>query len=279
MAHIDEVYNAMVHSILDEGYWYKDKSRGDMLMKEIPSYTLDIDMLQGFPLLTTKRVYWKAVLHELIWFLTGVEDIRYLQDNGVHIWDKDVANFDTEEGTHAGRVYGPQWRDWQVGDGHQSIDQIQELIEGMKDNIHNRRLMVTAWNPAEMDLMALPPCHYGFQIIPTKGGFGLKWNQRSCDTFLGIPFNIASYAALGRLLEEETGIKFTRLIGNLSCVHIYGPHIELIEEQMARRPKRERTRLHLTKGTGVDNLVYDDFRLCGYNPHEAIKGEMYAKVK
>ena len=273
MAHIDNVYNKMVMELLTEGFGYQDVSRGGMYMLEIPSYTLDIDMLKGFPLLTTKRVHYKSVLHELIWMLSGSTNIEYLQENGVRIWDKDVNNFDPTDGTHAGKIYGYQWRRW-----GNSIDQIRELVDGMKKSMYSRRLIVSAWNPSDMFNMALPPCHYGFQVFPTKQGFGLKWNQRSCDTFLGIPFNIASYATLGRILEAETGIKFTRLIGNLTCVHLYEPHIELIEEQIARKPRRNETRLHVAKGVGVDNVKYEDFRLCGYDPHDTIKAEMYAKV-
>lgn len=271
MAHIDGIYNKMVETLLAEGFHYTDKSR-DKEMLEIPHYTLDIDVEKGFPLLTTKRIYWKAVVHELLWFLSGSQDIKYLQDNGVKIWDKDANNY--SGGTDVGRIYGAQWRDFR------GVDQITNLLKTLKNGeLYNRRQIVSAWNPPELGQMALPPCHWAFQVFPTAGGFGIKWHQRSCDVFLGIPFNIASYAALGEMIQREIGIPFTRLIGDLSCVHLYGPHIELAEEQIAREPIDNEADLLILGNRGMLNLSIRHFEVKNYKHHEPIKAEMYAKNK
>lgn len=272
MARIDYIYNNLVAQVLLEGQSYIDKSR-DKEILEIPHHSLDIDVTKGFPLLTSKRVYWKAVIHELIWFLSGSQDITYLQQNNVHIWDKDAHNF--EGGTHVGRIYGAQWRGFQGV--RNRVDQIRKMVESLKSGeLFNRRQIVTAWNPAELDDMALPPCHWAFQVIPTKGGFGIKWHQRSCDVFLGIPFNIASYATLGKLLELEVGIPFTRLIGDLSCVHLYGPHIPLAEKQLQRTPYGTEAQLVIRDFEDMLSMDISQFSVKNYRHHEPIKAEMYA---
>ena len=281
MAHIDTVYNGMVETLLREGFRYADKSRANIGMLEIPHYVLDIDITQGFPLLTTKKIYWKSFIHELIWMLSGVDNIDYLQENGVKIWDQDAYNF--SGGSYVGRIYGAQWRSW--GGNPLAGDQITKLIKGInRGDLYNRRQIVTAWNPAELDDMALPPCHWAFQVFPTKFGFGIKWMQRSCDAFLGIPFDIGLYAALGKLIENETDIPFTRLIGDLTCVHLYEPHIPLAEMQIARPPIVNEAKLKIY-GSGLfnqarpDNLSINNFRVANYLHHEPIKAKMYAKVQ
>lgn len=267
MAHIDLLYNNMVEELLSEGHHYLDKSR-DKYILEIPHHTLDIDVTRGYPLLTTKQVYWKSVIHELLWFLSGSEETTYLQKHGVKIWDKDAPD------GKVGRIYGPQWR------GFQGVDQIKSLVRSLQNmELFNRRQIVTAWNPAELDKMVLPPCHWAFQVFPTKEGFGLKWHQRSCDVFLGIPFNIASYATLGKMLEREIGRPFTRLIGDLSCVHLYGPHIELAKEQLSRKPIENEAELEIEGYWDMLRLRIDDFRVKNYRHHKPIKAEMYAKNK
>lgn len=290
MAHIDNLYNGLVTKVLDHGFYYSDKSRANMEMLQIPHYTLDIDVTKGFPLITTKKVSWKTVAHELIWLLSGSTSISYLQNNGIKIWDKDAANFDKMHGHYVGRIYGAQWRTWRGrskgylkgaennGD-YVYVDQIQNLIQELKTNLHSRRHIVTAWNPAELKDMALPPCHWSFEILPASDyTFELKWHQRSCDVFLGIPFNIGSYAMLGNVIEQETGLKFTRLIGDLSNVHLYGPHIELAREQIKRTPVDQECSLLLDSYTNINTLGIEDFAVVGYNPLAAIKAEMYAKV-
>lgn len=281
MAHIDTVYKGMVETLLREGFRYADKSRANIGMLEIPHYVLDIDITQGFPLLTTKKIYWKSFIHELIWMLSGADNIDYLQENGVKIWDKDAYNF--SGGSYVGRIYGAQWRSW--GGDPVEGDQIAKLIKGInRGDLHNRRQIVTAWNPTELGNMALPPCHWAFQVFPTEHGFGIKWMQRSCDVFLGIPFDIGLYAALGKLIENETDIPFTRLIGDLTCVHLYAPHIPLAEMQIARPPVVNEAKLEII-GDGLfnqvrlDNLSINNFKVSDYLHHEPIKAEMYAKVQ
>lgn len=276
MAHIDHVYKDLVLTLLTEGFTYQDKSRANITMLEIPSYQLDIDITKGFPLLTTKKMYWKIMAHELIWMLSGEDNIDYLQHNNVKIWDKDARNF--SKGTHVGRIYGAQWRSWGTRP-ETRIDQIKNLIEGLKSDLYTRRHLVTAWNPSELEDMALPPCHWAFQVMPARGGFALKWFQRSCDVFLGIPFDIGLYAFLGKLIEAETGIRLMRLIGDLTCVHLYGPHVPLIQDQMQRRAMTGNVELTLAKSASVDNININDFQITGYVSHPPIKAEMYAKVK
>lgn len=275
MTHVDVVYNKLAKTILTDGFSYLDKSRDNIEMLEIPSYTLDIDITQGFPLITTKQIYWKLIAHELIWMLSGSTNIDYLIDNNVNIWTEDVFNY--SKSTYAGRIYGAQWRSWTSKDG--PIDQVKNLVQSIKaGNLHNRRQLVTAWNPAELHEMVLPPCHWAFQVIPTAEGFGIKWHQRSCDTFLGIPFDIGLYAFLGKLLERELRIPFTRLIGDLSCVHFYSPHIPLIEEQLAREGRFMESTLSIANGAKFENLKIEDFVISNYKPHKPIKAKLYTKI-
>lgn len=293
MAHIDQVYNNMVKAILRDGFTYYDASRANIEMLQIPSYTLEVDMLQGFPLLTTKRIFWKSFAHELIWMLSGSTSIKYLQENNVHIWDKDANNFKQGGPDYVGRIYGAQWRKWDAtgafnGEMVVYIDQIKELIRGLKNDLYNRRHIVTAWNPAELNNMALPPCHWSFEILPCRGlaipttkyktGFKLKWHQRSCDAFLGIPFDIGLYALLARLIEKELKMPCMGLIGDLSNVHFYGPHIPLAQEQIMRSPVPMRSDMIINHEADIFNLSIGDFDIINYYPHPAIRAELYAKV-
>lgn len=274
MAHVDQKYNKLALAVLNDGYAYNDKSRNNIELQQIPTYLLDIDMTKGFPLLTTKKIYWKTIVHELIWMLSGSENIDYLIANKVNIWTEDVFNYSS--GTHAGRIYGAQWRYW-TGPGG-PIDQVRRLIAESKKDLYTRRHLVTAWNPAELDKMALPPCHWAFEILPTKKGFGIKWHQRSCDTFLGIPFDIGLYATLGSLLSREINVPFTRLWGDLSCVHFYGPHIELIQKQLLVDQDQNECQLSLNPEADFDNLHIDDFTIINYNPAAPIKGKLFTKA-
>lgn len=281
MAHIDKVYNGMVETLLREGFRYADKSRANIGMLEIPHYVLDIDIKQGFPLLTTKKIYWKSFIHELIWMLSGSENIDYLQENGVKIWDQDAHNF--SGGTRVGRIYGAQWRGFK-GE-HKTVDQISQLIGKLQlqNDLHNRRHLVTAWNPTELDDMALPPCHWAFQVVPTAEGFGIKWFQRSSDAFLGVPFDIGLYATLGKIIENQTSIPFTRLIGDLSCVHFYEPHIELAKMQIKRKPFKQESELNIVSWElfhmEYNRLRIENFEVVNYKHHKPIKAKMYAKVQ
>jgi len=224
-------------------------------------------MSEGFPLLTTKKMAIKTMMTELKWFLKGDTNIKYLVDNNCHIWDGDAykayrriptnqldertfihriktQDWFAKEWGELGPIYGKQWRDWQSqkfdvakGTGYMlQIDQIHKLIVDIKNNPDSRRLMVSAWNVGEVEEVVLPPCHYGFQCYVSDGKLSLMWNQRSCDTFLGIPFNIASYGTLLLLLCEETGLEAGELIGNLGDVHLYKNHVQQAKEQIVREP-------------------------------------------
>ena len=241
-----------------------------------------IDMAdEKFPLLTTKQVWWKGIAHELIWILSGKTDIAYLQNNKVHIWDKDAINFSGSN--YVGRIYGAQWRSWTTP-MQNSFDQIANLLKNLRKNPFSRKHIVTAWNPAELHLMALPPCHWAFEILPEvdPGGeisFTLKWIQRSCDVMLGIPFDIGLYAFLGRLIEKLTGYKFKTLVGDLSNVHFYGPHLPAVREQLSRARGMPGPRFEFKSSAELDNLTIDDFQIYDYFPEPAIKAELFTKVK
>ena len=254
MAKVDQLYLRLLSGIVEQGYWYEDKSR-EVRCKQLTSLTIDFDIEHEFPLLTTKKLYTKSIVGELIWFLRGLDNLEYLHENNIHIWDKDAKNF-SDDGD-VGRNYSIQWRDWtniqstKIGYIPSNIDQIKNLIEGLIENPMSRRHIVTAWNPAELDQTALPPCHWSFEVLPRPAFdfekelnpeieyvFSLKWHQRSVDTFLGLPYNIASYAILSKIIQELTGYKSLGLIGDLSNVHLYEPHIEKAQVQMKLNPNK-----------------------------------------
>lgn len=274
MNEVNNQYNKLAETVLKDGFSYFDKSRDGIEMLQIPHYTLDIDITKGFPLITSKRIYWKTIFHELIWILSGSTNIDYLIENGIRIWTEDAKNF--SGGTYVGRIYGAQWRQWTDPECC-SLDQIEELINEVRGNLFTRRHLVTAWNPAELNNMALPPCHWSFEIIPEKNGFALKWHQRSCDVFLGIPFDIGLYGLLGKLLERELNIPFVRLIGDLSCVHFYKPHIPLIKEQLKRRKILGACQLEINPTANFNDLHITDLRVLNYNSHGPIKAKLYTK--
>lgn len=222
-------------------------------------------MCDGFPLLTTKKLSLKNIATELKWFLKGRTDIQYLRDNGCKIWDGDYNKSGRTDGS-LGPIYGKQWRDWN------GTDQIQNLIKGLKENPDSRRHMVSAWNVGELDEMTLPPCHYGFQCYVSEGVLSLMWNQRSVDTFLGLPYNIASYGLLLLLLCEETGYIPGTIIGNLGDVHLYNNHIEQAEEQMKRVGYEKLPTIELSN---VDILNGEfDYELKDYESHPHIKAPL-----
>ena len=254
MAKVDQLYLRLLSGIVEQGYWYEDKSR-EVRCKQLTSLTIDFDIEHEFPLLTTKKLYTKSIVGELIWFLRGLDNLEYLHENNIHIWDKDAKNF-SDDGD-VGRNYSIQWRDWtniqstKIGYIPSNIDQIKNLIEGLIENPMSRRHIVTAWNPAELDQTALPPCHWSFEVLPRPAFdfekelnpeieyvFSLKWHQRSVDTFLGLPYNIASYAILSKIIQELTGYKSLGLIGDLSNIHLYEPHIEKAQVQMKLNPNK-----------------------------------------
>ena len=391
MAEIDKLYRNLSNAIINNGYEYQDTSR-EVTCTQLSTVNLEIGVLKEFPLLTTKNMYTKGIVAELIWFLRGDDNISFLVQNGVNIWNKDAYNHyvriasqnldedansiyhDNDDGTvriftyeefvhilksynreqigtlfswekgnyyigDVGRNYGVQWRDWGSKDYElQPSDQIENLLDNLKVRPINRRNIVTAWNPQELHLTALPACHWAFEIIPfplndlkridisgkdseeltslweastlnnntvateklresLEGvptmGFLLKWHQRSVDTFLGLPFNIASYGILGHILDGLTGYKFMGLIGDLSNVHFYEPHIELVNEQVLRdvdkypgcklhfSEKIERLFMEFREGNITFDKVLSEFEIndiefVGYQSYEPLKGEMLA---
>lgn len=276
--HVDFEYNHLMQKVLNEGFIYEDKSRDNIKMLQIPHHVLEIPMRYGFPLITTKRISWKTVLHELIWMLSGSTNIDYLQKNGVKIWDKDAFNF--SGGSDVGRIYGAQWREWRGEHPAFNKDQISEFFLEIGRDPFSRRHLVTAWNPSEIEHMALAPCHWSFEFIPEgHGAFMLKWHQRSCDVFLGVPFDIVLYAFMGRLIQEMTGLTFKTLVGDLSNAHFYWPHIELAKEQLTRKPLFSIPEMIFNSRIDFESLTADDVEIKGYESHPPIKAQMYAKVK
>lgn len=209
---IDKNFQNILKTVINNGEKKINKRRNTHRL-EIPSYTFRHEAKDGFPLLSIKAVPFKHIVSELSWFLNGDNTKAFLNEYGNKIWDKDIDGWN---GIDAGQNYGVQWRNYGG-----KVDQIKELIDGMKKDIHSSRLKVEAWNPAEINLTALPPCHTGFQIVSSNGGFELHWQQRSVDLFLGLPFNIASYYLLGLYLQEVTGCELKAIQGDLKCVHLY----------------------------------------------------------
>jgi thymidylate synthase len=298
MSNIEKQYQGILRKLVLYG-----KEKGDRTGTGTLSYFGDQirhNMADGFPLLTTKKMAVKTMMTELKWFLKGDTNIKYLVDNNCHIWDGDaykayphkdelnqkdfIQQIKTDDAFakqwgELGPIYGKQWRDWHSqkfnvakGEGYLlQIDQIAKLIVDLKKNPDSRRLMVSAWNVGEIEEVVLPPCHYGFQCYVSEGKLSLMWNQRSCDTFLGIPFNIASYATLLLLLCKETGLEAGELIGNLGDVHLYKNHVQQAKEQIVREPFP----LPTIELTNVDILNGEwDYEVKGYEYHPTIKAPL-----
>ena len=231
-------------------------------------YQMRFDLSEGFPLLTTKKLHLRSIIHELLWFLKGDTNIRYLHDNKVTIWDEWAdANGDL------GHVYGYQWRSWPAPDGRH-IDQIAQVVESIRTNPDSRRHIVSAWNVAEIDQMALPPCHALFQFYVAGGKLSCQLYQRSADVFLGVPFNIASYALLTMMIAQECGLRAGEFVHTLGDTHLYLNHLEQAREQLSRTP-RPLPRMRLNPDVkSVFDFRYDDFTLEGYDPWPAIKAPM-----
>lgn len=341
---INVSYHNLLLEILKNGFTYNDPNRKGVNRIQIPSYQFKHDFKDGFPAITTKKLFWKGVVAELLWFLRGDTNIKYLVDNGVNIWNKDAYNYylkqypkihlkyedwleeigNVQTIGDLGRVYGAQWRNfigYHMSPYHEveEIDQISNLIKGLKENPMGTKHIVTAWNPAELDKMALPPCHWSFEILvepiqPNKFGitrtgfeivdfsknppktiskvkypkyqFTLKWHQRSVDTFLGLPFNIASYALLAQIIGKMTNMIPKGIIGDLSNVHIYEPHLEAVKEQLSRNvDKYDGGKLNIPNvekifsnekdlNEVINSLEIKDFILEDYKSYPAISAEM-----
>ncbi len=231
-------------------------------------YQMRFNLEEGFPLLTTKKLHTKSIIHELLWFIAGDSNIKYLNDNGVRIWNE----WADKEG-NLGPVYGYQWRSWPAGDGRK-VDQLIQVIDQIKKTPDSRRLIVSAWNVGEIEKMALPPCHVLFQFYVAGGRLSCQLYQRSCDIFIGIPFNIASYALLTLMIAQVTGLKPGDFVHTLGDAHIYLNHIDQVKLQLTRKPY-PLPQMCINRAVGdILKFRFEDFNLLNYNAHPHIKGEV-----
>lgn len=259
-------YHDLLNHVLTHGN--KKTDRTGTGTTSVFGYQMRFNLTEGFPLLTTKKVHLKSIIHELLWFLQGSTNIKYLKENGVRIWDEWA-----DEHGNLGPVYGYQWRNWPKPDGTH-IDQISQVIEQIKKNPDSRRLIVSAWNVADVDQMKLPPCHAFFQFYVADGKLSCQLYQRSADIFLGVPFNIASYALLTMMVAQVCGLKLGDFVHTLGDAHIYSNHMEQVKEQLSR-DIRHLPQMQLNRA--VDNIFqfkYEDFTLLNYDPHPAIQGKV-----
>lgn len=255
-------YLNLLQHVLDTGV---DKSdRTGTGTRSVFGHQMRFDLAKGFPVLTTKRLHLKSIIHELLWFLAGDTNVKYLQDNGVRIWNEWA-----DENGDLGPVYGHQWRSWPAGNGD-TIDQITQLLDQIKNNPNSRRLIVSAWNVADVDNMKLPPCHCLFQFYVADGKLSCQLYQRSADIFLGVPFNIASYALLTHMIAQVTGLKVGEFVHTLGDAHLYSNHFEQAKQQLTRKPKALPT---IKLNRSVNDLfafTFDDIELVGYEADENI---------
>ena len=259
-------YLHLMRRALDEGARKADRTGTGTL--SVFGHQMRFDLADGFPLVTTKKLHLKSIIHELLWFLSGDTNIRYLQDNGVRIWDEWA-----DENGDLGPVYGAEWRSWRTADGG-SIDQIKNVVDQIRHNPDSRRLIVTAWNPADVDKQALPPCHCLFQFYVADGRLSCQLYQRSGDIFLGVPFNIASYALLTLMMAQVTGLKAGDFVHTLGDAHLYSNHVEQARLQLTRTPRALPTMRINPEVHSIFDFVYDDFVLEGYEPYPHIKAEV-----
>ncbi len=258
-----QTYLSLLQHIKDTGLVKSDRTGTGTI--SVFGYQMRFNLSDGFPLLTTKKVHMKSIIHELLWFINGDTNIKYLNDNGVTIWDE-WANEDGE----LGPVYGKQWRSWHSSDGR-VIDQLSELIEGLKKNPDSRRHIISAWNVGDLNKMALPPCHALFQFYVADGKLSCQLYQRSADVFLGVPFNIASYALFTMMIAQVCGYEAGEFIHTLGDAHIYTNHLEQVDLQLSRKPKVLPKMLINPNVKNILDFKYEDFSLTGYDPDPAIK--------
>lgn len=260
-------YLDLLTRILNEGVRKDDRTGTGII--SVFGHQMRFNLEEGFPLLTTKKLHLKSIIHELLWFLQGDTNVKYLQENGVRIWNEwaDPVTGDL------GHIYGYQWRSWpDYKGGH--IDQIKEAVETIRHNPTSRRIIVSAWNVADLDNMNLPPCHAFFQFYVADGRLSLQLYQRSADSFLGVPFNIASYALLLQMMAQVTGLKAGDFVHTLGDTHIYLDHLEQVKLQLTRTPRPLPT-MHINPDVkDIFDFKYEDFQLEGYDPHPHIKGKV-----
>ena len=259
-------YHELLRHILKNGARKGDRTGTGTL--SCFGYQMRFDLAEGFPMLTTKKLHLKSIIHELLWFLQGDTNIKYLQENGVKIWDEWA-----DENGNLGPVYGYQWRHWPTPSGGQ-VDQIANVVDMIRKNPNSRRLIVTAWNPADVDRMALPPCHCLFQFFVSDGKLSCQLYQRSADTFLGVPFNIASYALLTLMVAQVCGLEPGEFIHSFGDVHLYLNHLEQAELQLAREPRRLPTLKLDPSVKDIFAFRYEHFELLHYDPHPHIKASV-----
>jgi thymidylate synthase len=256
-------YQDLLRLILEKGTQKSDRTGTGTL--SVFGHQMRFDLSEGFPAVTTKKLHLRSIIHELLWFLKGDTNIKYLQENGVTIWDEWA-----DKDGNLGPVYGSQWRHWQTADGRE-IDQIKDLIEGLKKNPDSRRHIVTAWNPGEIHRMALPPCHAFFQFYVADGKLSCQLYQRSADVFLGVPFNIVSYALLTMMVAQVLGLKAGDFVHTLGDAHLYSNHLEQAKLQLSREPRKLPVMKINPAVKDIFGFQYSDFTLEGYDPHPTIK--------
>ena len=260
-------YEDLVRTILREGTLKSDRTGTGTI--SLFGKQMRFDLSHSFPLITTKKVYFRGIAYELLWFLKGSQNVRWLQENRVHIWDEWA---DPETGD-LGPVYGVQWRSWPAPtpeDPHHTIDQIAKVLDLIRTHPDSRRMIVTAWNPAQIDSMALPPCHALFQFYVADGRLSCQLYQRSCDMFLGVPFNIASYALLTLMMAQQAGLEPGEFVWTGGDCHIYDNHVEQVLEQLSRKPYPYPT-MRIRKADSIFSYQYEDFEVVDYQCHPAIK--------
>lgn len=259
-------YLDLLQHVLDHGILKEDRTGAGT--HSVFGYQMRFDLQNGFPLLTTKKLHLKSIIHELLWFLKGDTNVKYLQANGVRIWNEWA-----DENGDLGHIYGYQWRSWPDYDGGH-IDQIKEAIDTIQNNPDSRRIIVSAWNVADLPQMNLPPCHAFFQFYVANGKLSLQLYQRSADIFLGVPFNIASYALLLMMVAQVTGLEAGDFVHTLGDAHIYNNHIEQVREQLSREPRALPTMKLNPNVKSIFDFKYEDFELTDYNPHPHIAGKV-----
>lgn len=256
-------YHQLLKHILDNGNQKSDRTGTGTI--SCFGYQMRFDLSEGFPMLTTKKLHLKSIIHELLWFLSGDTNVKYLQENGVRIWN-DWA----DEDGNLGPVYGKQWRSWQKPNG-EVVDQISRAVELIKNDPNSRRIIVNAWNVGELEDMALTPCHCLFQFYVADNKLSCLLYQRSADTFLGVPFNIASYALLTMMMAQVCGLEAGEFIHHFGDVHLYNNHLEQAELQLSRKTRKLPTLKINPKVSSIFDFKFEDFELCDYNPHPHIR--------